>query len=277
MSASVQHWLPAVSARLEALAQAPMIVAINQSTWLFSAVQLLHLLAIAVLGGAVLVLNLRLLGLALPTLTPHYVERHTRPWMIGSIVGTVLTGFLLTLSTTQTSLGNTAFLVKMIALLAAILLSVSVASQVREGTPAPGRAPQVLAGVAAFMWVIAVALFASAANLGAGVLLVAITGFALFAAFVPGRRKGYLAGVGFIMVAGLGATFFLPPSESGDALAGQLSMGTVIVALAFALVLWAGEEREGGPAPLAPERASALVSTLAWVTVAVAGRWIGFS
>ena len=276
MSASIKDWLPGIATQLETLAATPAIAALNHSVWLFSVVQLFHLLSIAVLGGGVLLLNLRLLGFALPTVSPQEVERSTRPWMIASVAGTIITGLLMTLATTQSSLTSTAFLIKMIALLAAIGLSISVASQVKESA-APRSLPKVVAAVAAGMWLLAVAIFASADNLGAGVLLVAIAGFALFAAFVPSRRRVYLFGIGAVLFTGLGATFLLPPTEAGDVLTVQLSIGTVLAGLAFALFLWAGEGRDGKLLAIPLDRASALVSTLAWVTVAVAGRWIGFS
>jgi drug/metabolite transporter (DMT)-like permease len=273
----VKDWLPTLSVQLETLAKTPAVEAINHSVWLFSVIQLGHLLSIAVLGGAVLVLNLRVLGFAMPGLTAPDVERSTRPWLIASVLGTVLTGLLMTLATTQSSLTSTAFLIKMIALLAAILLSISVAAQVNRERSRIRRLPQALAAVAAAMWIVAVWLFASAANLGAGVVLVAIAGFALLAAFIRARRKVYLAGIATILIVGLGGTFLVPPTEAGDVLAVQLSVGTVLLGGVFAILMWAGESRRGKLLTVPLDRASALVATLAWVTVAVAGRWIGFS
>lgn len=277
MTESVKDWLPGAAAQIEALGQTSFVAGINHSVWLFSVIQLGHLLAIAVLGGAVLVLNLRLLGLALPTVAPEEVERSTRPFMLASVAGTVVTGFLMMLATTQSSLTSTAFLIKMIALLAAIGLSLSVASSVRQAGGHAREFAKILGLAATAVWLIAVGLFASASNLGPGVLLVAVAGFALFAAFVPSRRKAYGIGISLILVTGFGSTFLLAPTAAGDVLTEQLSIGTILIGAAFAALLWAGEMREGKPLAVPPGRIGALASTLAWVTVASAGRWIGFS
>ena len=277
MSDSVKDWLPGAAAQIEALGQTPLIAAINHSVWAFSVIQLGHLLSIAVLGGAVLVLNLRLLGLALPTVAPEDVERSTRPFMLASVAGTIVTGFLMTLATTQSSLTSTAFLIKMIALLAAIGLSVSVASSVRRPAGHARQAAKVLGVLATLVWLVAAGLFASASNLGPGVLLVAVAGFALFAAFLPSRRRAYGIGISLILLAGFGSTFLLAPTAAGDVLTEQVSIGTVLIGLAFAALLWASEMRHGKPLAVPPGRIGALGSTLAWVTVAAAGRWIGFS
>src|SRR5260221_14478978 len=61
--------------------------AIRQSVWLFPAIEAAHLLALALLGGAVLMLDLRLLGAGLASLSPAALEKQTRPWLIGAICG----------------------------------------------------------------------------------------------------------------------------------------------------------------------------------------------
>ena len=108
-------------------------------------------------------------------------------------------------------------------------------------------------------------------------LLVAVAGFALFAAFIPSRRRAYGIGISVVLLAGFGSTFLLAPTDAGDVLTEQVSIGTVLTGLAFAALLWAGEIRDGKPLAVPPCRVGALGSTLAWVTIAAAGRWIGFS
>ena len=51
----------------------------------------------------------------------------------------------------------------------------------------------------------------------------------------------------------------------------------VLGGLALVVAAWIAGRREGVPRQLSPLRVSALSSLLAWLTVAAAGRWIGFS
>jgi hypothetical protein len=65
--------------------------AINQSLWAFAVIQAFHLLALAVLVGAVLIVDLRLLG-GLSHQPLAQLARDARPWLIGAIVAMVFTG-----------------------------------------------------------------------------------------------------------------------------------------------------------------------------------------
>ena len=50
-----------------------------QSLWLFPVIEAFHLVAFAVLGGAVLVTDLRLLGVAMRSQPTAHIARETRP------------------------------------------------------------------------------------------------------------------------------------------------------------------------------------------------------
>jgi hypothetical protein len=56
--------------------------AIRESNWLFPAIESLHLLGLAVIGGAVLVMDLRLLGFGIERQPVAQVWRDTRPWLL---------------------------------------------------------------------------------------------------------------------------------------------------------------------------------------------------
>ncbi len=282
MSVTIKDWFPSAAQGIEALAQTPAVIALNQSLWLFSFIETLHLLSMAVLGGAVLVLNLRVLGAVLPDAVPQQVERAARPWLAAGIVGTIATGIVMMLATTVSSLTSTAFAVKMAALAAAITLSITCASQVRRGG-ASSRLALAAALLAGGLWLGALLLFAGTANLGAGALLVACVGFLLVGTLLPARRRVYLAGIAVILVAGLGGTFFLPASAAGDAWTIRLSLATMAIAAIWALAFGWLEKAASPPLSSASARQaaalhlSAFATILSWVTVAAAGRWIGFS
>nr|WP_298194589.1 DUF6644 family protein [Novosphingobium sp.] len=259
--------LPALQGPLDALAQVEFIKHLNQTTWLFAIVETFHILSMVALGGAVVVLNLRLLGAVLGDVPAASVERATRPWLIGGTIGTVLTGLYMGLATIVTLLTNGAFFVKMIALVAAILLSLAVSLQVRSGADESARPPLLLAGAAIALWLAALLLFALTSVLSSGALLVALAGFALFAAFLSEYRRAYLGLLA--LVAALAASLSL----TGSASAGPIAF---VLALGGAVLTGALESRHGTAPFLAAPRLAAFSSSLAWVTVAAAGRWIGF-
>jgi len=99
---------------------------IRESLWLFPAIEALHLVALAVLGGAVLVVDLRLLGVGLADSTVTEIDRQARPWLSASVVILVVSGVLLFVSEAIKCYYNTAFWVKMITLPVAIVFTYAV-------------------------------------------------------------------------------------------------------------------------------------------------------
>ena len=71
---------------------------IRESLWLFPLIQCGHLLALAMLGGAVLVVDLRLLGLGLRAEPLGQLAAQVHPWLVGSLAAIIGTGFLMFLS-----------------------------------------------------------------------------------------------------------------------------------------------------------------------------------
>src|SRR5215470_3877119 len=69
--------------------------AIRDSIWQFAAIEAVHLLALAVIGGAVLIVDLRLLGFGLRRQPTNQIARDAAPWLHGSLFTMLLTGYLL--------------------------------------------------------------------------------------------------------------------------------------------------------------------------------------
>ncbi|MBT2132875.1 hypothetical protein KK137_00880 [Croceibacterium sp. LX-88] len=277
MSFSFHHLTPGFSDAVLSLSRTPLIKQINETIWIFAAVETLHLLSLAVLGGAVFALNLRLLGVALQRVPAREVERATRPWLWGGIVGTILTGIVMAVATAGGLLASAAFFVKMVALVAAILFSLAVSQLVRqEPTERRGRATA-LAVAALVLWAGALLLFASTSGIRAGALLVAFAGFGLFAAFARHYRRVYLVAVAAIVGGGLVLAELWPAARHDLAVAQSVYFATVGAALAVALGVALAEARSRGEPAAGLHRLPAFASTLAWISVAAAGRWIGFS
>ncbi len=71
---------------------------VRQSLWLFPVIECIHLLGLALLGGAVLVVDMRLLGLGLKDQPAADLTRKVHPWLVLALVTSITTGFLMFLS-----------------------------------------------------------------------------------------------------------------------------------------------------------------------------------
>jgi len=104
--------------------------AIRSSQWLFPVIESVHLLGLVVIAGAVLVVDMRLLGLGLRQQPVAQLARDARPWMIGSLIVMLTTGILLFLAEATKCYYSPAFAVKMISLLLAITFTFTVRRKV---------------------------------------------------------------------------------------------------------------------------------------------------
>jgi hypothetical protein len=101
-------------------------VAIKESSWLFPAIEAVHLLALALLGGALLMLDLRMLGVGLTSEPTSAVEREARPWLIAALAAMIVSGVLIGCSEALKLYDKPAFWVKMAALAAAITFTFAI-------------------------------------------------------------------------------------------------------------------------------------------------------
>jgi hypothetical protein len=107
--------------------------AIRDSLWLFPVIESVHLLALALIGGAVLVVDLRLLGLGLRQQPVARLARDVQPWLAGGLVVMVASGLLLFLSEAIKCYHNAAFWTKMAFLLPALIFTFTVRRKVAAG------------------------------------------------------------------------------------------------------------------------------------------------
>lgn len=130
-------------------------VAINESLWAFAVVEAIHLLALAVIGGAVLVVDLRLLGFAFQRQKVSDIARIAQPWFVWSLVGMLVTGFVLFLSLAASKYYvHTYFWVKMYFLAAAMVFSFTIRHWVIMGDDARANSgfAKLVALVSLFLW-----------------------------------------------------------------------------------------------------------------------------
>lgn len=72
--------------------------AVRESLWLFPVIECIHLLGLALLGGTVLLLDLRLLGLGLRSQPTAGLAGKVQPWLVGALMTMISTGVPLFLS-----------------------------------------------------------------------------------------------------------------------------------------------------------------------------------
>jgi hypothetical protein len=94
--------------------------AIRASPWAFAVIESIHLLALSAIGGAVLVVDLRLLGFGLQRQPAAQVARDAYPWLVGSLLVMLASGLALFLSESIKCYYSTPFRVKMVSLLLAV-------------------------------------------------------------------------------------------------------------------------------------------------------------
>jgi putative flippase GtrA len=114
--------------------------AIRNSQWLFPVIESVHLLALVLIAGAVLVVDMRLFGLGLRRQPVAQLARDAQPWLIGGLTVMLTTGILLFLAEAIKCYYSPAFAVKMTSLLLALIFTFTVRQKVTladEGRVSP--------------------------------------------------------------------------------------------------------------------------------------------
>jgi hypothetical protein len=110
--------------------------AIRDSLWLFPTIEAFHLLALAVIGGAVLLVDFRLLGLGLKRQPVAVLAHDAQPFLIGSLLIMIASGVPLFLAEAIKCYYSFAFWTKMTALALAILFTFTVRRRVTRADEA---------------------------------------------------------------------------------------------------------------------------------------------
>jgi hypothetical protein len=133
---------------------AELIVAMRSSLWLFPVIESLHLMGLALIGGAVLIVDLRLLGQGLRRQPVAILARDAERWLIGSLCVMLPTGFLLFMSSAVKCYYLPVFWVKMAALLIALVFTFSIRRRVAMAvdTNLNPLWPTVVGGTSLSLW-----------------------------------------------------------------------------------------------------------------------------
>ena len=246
----------------------------------FAQWEVLHLLSLALLGGASILLNLRLIGSGLTDESPSDVRRGVLPWLNLGVIGVIVTGILIGTSNPERLYTSEAFTAKMLGLAAALFLTygVSLPAARRDGQLSPGAGVAGAIGVGLFGLCIGVFAIAKLVNPGLWHVIIAA---ALIVLFVTRgmTRIVYLVGLLGLMATQLAIhqVIYKPDDYAHLDPANKIMILVYlawILAAAAVQIVSSGRGQSGvGPAT----KALAYAAILVWVTTAAAGRWIAFA
>ena len=97
--------------------------AVRQSYWLFPVIEAFHLVGLTLLGGCVIIVDLRLLGFCFTSQKISIIAKGTNPYLIGSLILMFSSGIPLALSEMLKLDYNFSFWVKVSALAIAVLFT----------------------------------------------------------------------------------------------------------------------------------------------------------
>jgi len=122
----------------------PPLVAMRSSSWLFPVIASIHLMGLAMIGGAVLVGDLRLLGIGLARQPVALVARDAERWLIAGLLVMLPTGILQFMCFATKYYFLKFFWVKMISLFLVLVFTFSVRRKIvamaDDVTSSPARA-----------------------------------------------------------------------------------------------------------------------------------------
>ena len=127
-------------------------LAVRESVWLFPVVEAVHLLGLCLLGGALLVVDLRMLGAGLTRTPLQMLARQARPWLMAGVGTMVATGTVLFLSEAIKCYYSQAFWVKITTLPVALLFTFAVRQRVALGEHTTTRLAAATGAISIALW-----------------------------------------------------------------------------------------------------------------------------
>jgi len=126
--------------------------AIRASLWLFPVIESFHLLALAVMGGAVLIVSLRMLGYGIQKTPVDQLWRDTWPFLMTSLTVLLVSGGLLFTSEATKLYDHGAFWFKMASLALAMLFTFTVQRKVVLSGNAGPASSKLVALISVALW-----------------------------------------------------------------------------------------------------------------------------
>lgn len=239
----------------------------------------MHLVGMALIGGCSLLMNVRFMGAGITSETPAQVEKGLRAWLWTGIALAVFSGLIMGALTASKLYGSSAFLSKMLGLIAAIVFSFGVTNSIAKNEGQVSRNALIATVIAMVIWAASILVFVSTevVNVGLFHLITACYGMVLI--FGSQRTRIIAVAAWILLYGGVFIMYWIVGFNSYDQIYLDISMWSMIVGLLVVLTLIfleiSRKDRVDSATPTA--RLIAVFSFLTWVTVAAGGRWIGFS
>ncbi len=127
---------------------------VRESVWLFPVIEAVHLLGLCMLGGALFLVDLRMLGAGLTRTPLPALARQARPWLVAGVVTMLASGVVLFLSEAVKCYYSQAFWVKITTLPAGLLFTFVVRERVAAAADDhPGFTVAATGAVSIVLWV----------------------------------------------------------------------------------------------------------------------------
>jgi hypothetical protein len=272
-----EQYLGQVPGFTDFVAAMPNVWPISMLQDIYAPFGALHLVGLGLMGGAVLLLNLRLMGTDLTGQTLPALEKSTRPWMISGLAIVIGTGIIIGMLNSYKLYTSVPFFVKMMSLIAACIFSFGVTNALAKNEGKASTVTLVALAVAMAFWLLALGVFSTDAISSAGIFHPITGGYALL--LIYGVRTRWIAAAAFtLLFGGLFVMYWIVGFDTYEpvfdtvAFSVTIASGLIMAAL-YAVEIWLG--RSDAATPTA--KLVALFSVLCWVTVAAGGRWIGFA
>jgi hypothetical protein len=125
---------------------------VRSSTWQFPMIETIHILALAMLYGCVVILSLRLMHMLMKGWTVSNIANEVSPYLNWSLGTILVSGTLLYLSEAMKTLDNPAFWIKVTLLFSAIVFHYAVVRRVARADEVSGARGFVVGFVSLVLW-----------------------------------------------------------------------------------------------------------------------------
>jgi hypothetical protein len=271
-----QKIIPSLQPWIDSRATSPTAVALQN---VFAQIEVFHILGLFALGSAVILLCLRLIGVGLIDVPASQIHKTMRNWLHIGVVVAIVSGLLMGFSNASKLYNNSAFLFKMVALVAAVIFSYAVLVPVAKADGQVKGGAKVGLFVAVLVWLLSLAIMLTKPGSNVGFFhLIFAGGLVAFAAMSGAMRWTLVGGSAVIVLVWNIVThvFVREAERAAYDNANKLFM-VLITAWIFGLIalniFGKGAAKDSNTAG----RFVGYATILVWITVGAGGRWIGLT
>lgn len=266
--------IPGLSAAVSGM---PKVWPISMLQDVYAPFGALHLVGLGLMGGAVLLLNLRLMGANLTGQALPDLEKSTRPWLISGLAIVLGTGIIIGMLNSDKLYNSVPFFIKMMSLIAACIFSFGVTNAIAKADGKTSISVMIAGVVAVLFWLLGLGVLSMDEISAPGLFHPITAGYALL--IIYGVRTRWIAAGAFtLLFGGLFVMYWIVGFNTYETVYDEVSRAVTLVGGLIMGGLYAAEIYLGRAEASTPTaKLLSLFCVLCWVTVAAGGRWIGFA